>query len=280
MSDILSHLLESENFDLILEEYELSKYELLSSIREEVIRHPEKFSPDEKEQLKGFYLSNYSMIDLHSEPVIFISDTHYASKNENLIYTSLVMDYCRRNNIQTLFHGGDIGDGMVQYSSKYFSVVKQIEHIVDVYPEDKRIKQYAVGGNHDLKYRKNGINLLKLLASEKKNFFPMGYSQAYFTIYGIPISFEHHCRIHACNRLVDSPLSIMGHAHKSRFTDRIIKLPTLSDDRHANNIDTLPGFVTMQAVLGEETVNLCFKRYFIENYQIEEDKPYIYQLKK
>ena len=87
MSDILSHLLESENFDLILEEYELSKYELLSSIREEVIRHPEKFSPDEKEQLKGFYLSNYSMIDLHSEPVIFISDTHYASKNENLIYT-------------------------------------------------------------------------------------------------------------------------------------------------------------------------------------------------
>lgn len=48
------------------------------------------------------------------------------------------------------------------------------------------MKQYILGGNHDLKYHKHGFDLLKVLAGEKKNVMPLGYSQAYFTVDGVP----------------------------------------------------------------------------------------------
>ena len=108
------------------------------------------------------------MIDFQGERVMFVSDTHFASKFEYPDYFPIVLDFCHTNGIHYLFHGGDIGDGMIQPGKNYHTPIKQVEHILDVYLEDKKVRQFILGGNHDSKYHKYGIDLLKVLASEEK----------------------------------------------------------------------------------------------------------------
>lgn len=59
------------------------------------------------------------MVDLTSQKVMLVSDTHFASKKENLEYFPMVLDFCHNYGIFYLFHGGDIGDGLVDANKKY-----------------------------------------------------------------------------------------------------------------------------------------------------------------
>lgn len=282
MREALEHLIAGEDFDTVLEEYQLNKYELLESLRDEVISHKKYFQHEQKEQLKSIYMDSYSMIDFQGERVMFVSDTHFASKFEYPGYFPIVLDFCHTNGIHYLFHGGDIGDGMIQPGKNYHTPIKQVEHILDVYLEDKKVRQFILGGNHDSKYHKYGIDLLKVLASEKKNVYPLGYAQSYFTIFGYPFSFEHHCTIRPQYRLIALPFTITGHAHKSRFGDDFIKLPTLSHDHHYKDFPAgVLGFIVMDTISDLTTFDLKFSRYsFTSSLEPYQEEAYVYQFVK
>lgn len=49
MREALEHLIAGEDFDTVLEEYQLNKYELLESLRDEVISHKKYFQHEQKE---------------------------------------------------------------------------------------------------------------------------------------------------------------------------------------------------------------------------------------
>ena len=281
MRDVVEQLIAGEEFDKVLKENQLNKYELLASLRKEVIAYKKELSLNEREQLKSVYLKFYSMVDLTGQKVAFISDTHFASKKENVEYFPVVLDFCRNHGIFYLFHGGDIGDGLVECHKEYQMPKKQIDHILDVYPEDKNIRQYILGGNHDAKYLKHGYDLLKILSAEKKNIFPLGYFQSYFTVYGYPFSFEHHSKIRPQYRLVDFPFVIAGHAHKSRFADDFIKLPTLSNDIHMENKpEGTAGFVVMETFPCGCSFDLNFSRYSFSDLEPVKEETYTYQFTK
>lgn len=281
MEEVLERLVSLEDFDKVLVEYQLNKYELLTFLRQEILAHKQDLDFNQRELLKSIYLKFYSMVDLTDQKVVFISDTHFASKHENVEYFPVVLDFCRNHGIFNLFHGGDIGDGMVEAERKYQTPTQQIDHIVNIYPEDKQIRQYILGGNHDVKYLKSGYDLLKILSVEKKNVFPLGYLQSYFTVFGYPISFEHHSKIQLQYRLVEFPFAITGHAHKSRFADDFIKLPTLSDDIHMkNDPGGIPGFVVMEPVSYGVCFDLNFSRYSFSDLDPVKEESYTYQFTK
>ncbi len=281
MREVLEQLIAGEDFDKVLKKNQLNKYELLTSLRKEVIAYKRGLTLDEREQLKSVYLKFYSMLDLTEQKVAFISDTHFASKKENIKYFPVILDFCRNHGIFYLFHGGDIGDGLVNCHKKYRMPKEQIDHIINVYPEDKSIRQYILGGNHDAKYLKHGYDLLKILSDEKKNVFPLGYFQSYFTVYGYPFSFEHHSRIRPGYRLIECPFVISGHAHKSRFANDFIKLPTLSNDIHIrDSIEGSAGFVTMETVSHDKSFELYFSRYSFLGLDPVKEESHTYQFIK
>lgn len=278
MNDILLELLETSNFDYVLNDFGLAKYELLAVIHKAIFCNDYQFSYEKKDILRQLYLDNYSVVDLEDATVCFISDTHLASKYENLDYLKTVFAFCKENDIYYLFHGGDIGDGMVEQGKSYFNIERQIEHILDSFLDSSDIKQYILGGNHDAKYKKRDIDLLKLLTFEKRNVIPMGYRQSYFTLYGIPISFEHHSQVRPQYRMVDYSFSIMGHAHKSRFSDKMVKLPALCDQSFYDIFEAVPGFVVMKSQRYYEMVNLAFERYYFSA-GAHKEEVYVYELK-
>ena len=281
MREVLDQLIAGDDFDKVLVEHQLDKYELLAFLRQEVLAYKKEFDLNQREQLKSIYLKFYSMVDLTGQKVAFVSDTHFASKYENTEYFPVVLDFCRNHGIFYLFHGGDIGDGMVEARREYQTHLKQIDHIVDVYPEDKYIRQYILGGNHDAKYMKNGYDILKILSTEKRNVFPLGYLQSYFTVFGYPISFEHHSKIRLQYRLVEFPFVITGHAHKSRFADDFIKLPTLSDDIHYKNLpEGVPGLVVMETTSYGIHFDITLSRYSFDSSEPRKEEAYTYQFIK
>ncbi|MDD6757717.1 MAG: hypothetical protein PUE33_06655 [bacterium] len=64
MREVLEQLIAGEEFDKVLKENQLNKYELLASLRKEVIAYKKELSLNEREQLKSVYLKFYSMVDL------------------------------------------------------------------------------------------------------------------------------------------------------------------------------------------------------------------------
>ncbi len=279
--DALERLLDGEDFDKVLEEYQMDKFELLSGLRNEALSYKRNFEEEEREQLKSIYLNSCSMVDFAHKRIVFVADTHFGSKYENLNYFPMVIDFCHRNHISSIMHGGDIGAGLIECKRGFQTPLKQLDHVIEAYPEDKRVKQYILGGNHDLKYHKHGFDLLKVLAGEKKNVMPLGYSQAYFTVDGVPFSLEHHCTIRPQYRLLPDVFAIQGHAHKFRAAEDFLKLPTLSDDMHYRDFpEGNPGFVVMSSENCGDYFQFVFDRYCINSDSIKEQSRFVYQLKR
>lgn len=95
MREVLDQLIAGEDFDKVLVEHQLDKYELLAALCQEVLAYKKGFDLSQRGQLKSIYLKFYSMIDLTGQKVAFVSDTHFSSKYENTEYFPVVLDFCR-----------------------------------------------------------------------------------------------------------------------------------------------------------------------------------------
>lgn len=223
------------------------------------------------------YLENFFFKEFSEETIAIISDTHLASKHENVEYLKQVKDFLKNNDIKYLLHGGDIGDGMVEYAKKYSTYPKQLDHILDVYDLGP-VKQYILGGNHDSKYkRKNpSYDILTLLEENNSNIEAVGYYQSYFKLSSNVVSFEHNSRYK--KSFNGRNFSILGHAHCLSYKDSTVVLPTLSDSFPNSQNSMQPGFIILENKKYNNKTSLEFTNYKTTDNGIEKGKVKIYRM--
>jgi len=214
------------------------------------------------------------MFKLDTEKVMLISDTHMGNDDfERLDYLNYIASFCMQNQIHHLIHAGDIGDGTKNGKPLSFSEFKgnealeQSQQIVEKYIVMPDVTQFVLGGNHDTRYidHQNKVDILKLLAN-KKNIYPLGFIQAFFTVCGQVISLEHSSNRIYEESLIPHELAIKGHSHLWQPQNNILYIPTLSNYiYHKGKEEGKAGFVIMQPIQTNDGVILHFDRYtFIE----------------
>lgn len=248
------------NTDELIVKLSLKRRALIKEYFKLLINSTQLLTTEEKQLILNEYAENCSFKNFAEGRIAIISDTHLASKNANLEYLKQAKDFLVENDIKYLLHGGDIGDGMVEYSKEYATYQKQLDHILNVY-DFGNIKQYILGGNHDAKYkRKNAdYDILNLLEETYSDIEAVGYYQSYFKIGNNVISFEHnsYCK----KSFIGRDLSILGHSHYLRYNDSIIILPTLSDSFPNKNRAKDPGFVVLDSKLKDNHTSIEFTNY-------------------
>lgn len=223
------------------------------------------------------YLENFFFKEFSEETIAIISDTHLASKHENVEYLKQVKDFLKNNEIKYLLHGGDIGDGMVEYAKKYSTYPKQLDHILDVYDLGP-VKQYILGGNHDSKYKRKNpcYDILTLLEENNSNIEAVGYYQSYFKLGSNVVSFEHNSRYK--KSFNGRNFSILGHAHCLSYKDSTVVLPTLSDSFPNSQNSMQPGFIILENKKYNNKTSLEFTNYKTTDNGIEKGKVKIYRM--
>ena len=105
--------------------------------------------------------------------IAFISDTHFGSKNEDLYAVNKTLEIIDKNNIKTIFHLGDLVDGILSYSTEGLKVIgakEQADHFIYNYPKVSGIKTHCIKGNHDNSHMyNNNFDILKYIASKRKD---------------------------------------------------------------------------------------------------------------
>lgn len=280
--------LQKEIIDLVNKEYRTAEVEeKLSLKRRFIIREYYKLLANSKKLLTkeeyqlilAEYLANCCFKEFSEGRIAIISDTHLASKHENVEYLNQVKEFLKENNIKYLLHGGDIGDGMVAYSKEYSTYIKQLEHILDVYDFEGTIKNYVLGGNHDDKYRRKNkdYDILKLLEEKNTNIEAVGYYQAYFKLGSNVVSFEHKSNYKS---FIARNFSILGHAHCLTYKESTVVLPTLSDSFPDPKKLQRPGFIILDNAIKNNYENLEFTEYNTTPNGIEKGKTKKYSLSR
>lgn len=267
--EIIDKLLENGDFDDLLNKYELYKYELLGEISNMLFPYP-IISQEEADLLKSIYINKAIMFKLDTEKVMLISDTHIGNDDfERLDYLNYIASFCKQYQIHYLIHAGGIGDGTKNgkpLSSPDFKgneALEQSQQIVEKYIVMPDVTQFILGGNHDTRYieHQNNVDILKLLA-DKKNIYPLGFIQAFFTICGQVISLEHSSNRIYEESLIPHELAIKGHSHLWQPQNNILYIPTLSNYIcHKGKEEGKAGFVIMQPIKTTDEVILHFDRY-------------------
>ena len=88
-----------------------------------------------------------------SKRFVLIADTHIGNPEvESFDVINSVYDYCIKNNINNVFHLGDLLDGIkpnVLGDERLEKFDEQIKIFLDNYPNIDEIKTYSICGNHD-----------------------------------------------------------------------------------------------------------------------------------
>lgn len=296
---IIRELLDTRDFNKIMEKNHLYKYALLDLMRCSIYGYNFNLGTQEKEILMKIYRLNGCMFNINCGPVVFISDTHYdysslhnqAMNRWDFLY--YVLDFCKRNNIHILIHGGDIVDGTIELNGVKKSVSfneesceiarRQVNNILNDYPFVPGISQLVLAGNHDYRYLEFNIDILRELAS-KKSIYPLGYCQAFFSVFNKLISLEHgsKCGDIRSRDLISHDLAIHGHSHIALFQDNNIYIPALGSFlNHKNEKGGEAGFLVMYPYNESDLVKLEFDHYYLkDNTFVREDNPYVYKLRK
>jgi len=90
-----------------------------------------------------------------------VSDTHLASKMQQLTFLNDFYDRCADLGITSVYHAGDILAGVDVYPGQDSEIFKhteddQTDYVIQAYPKRKGITTYHIGGNHDLVFVKRG----------------------------------------------------------------------------------------------------------------------------
>ena len=111
----MKELLNGTKIEDVLDCYHLQKYELLTKIREELWNIKRLNNEEILKKLSTTFYQECFLLRISKKPVALFSDTHFGSKDENLEYYQMFINFCIENHIYNVIHGGDIGDGLVRY---------------------------------------------------------------------------------------------------------------------------------------------------------------------
>ena len=183
-------------------------------------------------------------LTVDDKKVIFISDTHYGSIYDNPKYADLVFNFAKWNSINTIFHGGDIIEGII-ISKRRFDSNEQAEYFLENYPSDKDIITYAILGNHDYMAIRDSQETLNILNS-RDDINILGFKKTYFNWKSEIVGLQHEIKKYRLNFPFSSDgTCFKGHSHCYRvrsFSDlENIYIPALCDDTVARLSQNTPG---------------------------------------
>ncbi len=249
-------ILDEYTFDDILKETHVHKNVLLSSLlrlqENNMITFKDKLFIQDM-MLQNFYYNTYNK----SSKFIIISDLHAGSKNEKIHFWNITYDYAVVNNIKDIYIAGDLVDGIFTHNKTHLDTYeKQFNHFISEYPKESNINNYALLGNHDYLFFKEGhIDMCTNLEEKRDDFTVIGYKRSYIKILSNIICFKH-----SIDRLpFDVPtynpcLSFKGHSHyysyRAKKKNKIdsFRVPHLSEYIGGQNVCeySYPGFLVVE----------------------------------
>ena len=113
--------------------------------------------------------------------VLVISDTRLCSKYQQLSILNELYRIADREGIDTVFHCGDISEGIYSSKNKYSDTVfrndtnLQAEYIIENYPLVEGVKTLFITGNQDDTHLKtNGVNIGRLISEGRSDMIFLG----------------------------------------------------------------------------------------------------------
>lgn len=109
-----------------------------------------------------------------------MGDTQIGSKYTQLTYLHEFYDLCKSEGIDTVYHTGDITDGLKmrlghEYELYEVSADEMKQDVIDNYPKRKGITTYFITGNHDASIFKHvGYDLGQAIANERDDMIYLG----------------------------------------------------------------------------------------------------------
>lgn len=223
---------------------------------------------------KQEYLDHCYYDSLEDASYLIIGDNHMGSKSERKDYLRQALDVAKARNIKTVFHGGDLGDGMIDPSHQYNSYRAQISHIINDFPEDDEITYYITLGNHDKKYeQRGGTGFRQILEKERKDIHVLGKDIGYVKICSHLVSVEHGTNAfdYLENWYPTPDMRLVAHEHRLSLGKSICRIPALcrNDISDFKNIGKAyrPGFLVLTI---DEMTN--YDIFGIEGYQFEKEE--------
>ena len=265
-NDLLSKLFEGAftTLDLInITNY--SKEEIIESLKR--LKLKVNISNNHKKTIPVIYTINEPLIstgintEIHNDKKVFnllvTSDWHLKPEIEfskTLNYVDSLYNYCVLNNINLIINLGDFLDIKLDDTrfNQYTSNMKLLEKIIELFPKDRSINHAILGGNHDMRMLKLGIDPLKYLEDNRFDFINLGYNDA--TISFVNSNSSEYIGIHHPNKIgleldnivlfqeyindylkkiykdndlnkKDVYLDLFGHFHLSRIDSNYILVP-------------------------------------------------------
>ncbi len=227
-------------FEEIMKSNHLTRYEVIAILRKKEISK------------KDLYEELGPRVD--TEKFLIISDTHVGSEEENLDYLKDAYLFARLNGIKHVLHGGDLlQSDLPGVQRELAKPKKQLNYLLENYPEEKDITTHILLGNHDLNLfvrtfeNETYLDMLK----SRKDFDVLGFKKAYLKWYKILISIRHEMAgyIMPINDM-RANISFAGHYHMFRQNHPIVNdfsLPTLSDEYKKSKMPkNEPGFMVLE----------------------------------
>lgn len=201
-----------------------------------------------------------------------ISDTHIGCTKERLDLLNLIYDYCKKNDIHIILHGGDLINGMFGLENIHDNIYEQIKHCIDNYPFDKSILNFVIMGNHDIDALLNyNQDLQEALNNYRHDIVPLGYGEGSVNVKNESIFLKHPLELNDNSKVTyyDNCVILCGHRHKCKFSvtpnKQLILLPSLSDIMFTED-SLLPGAVLMELKFQEGYfVSGNFRQLLINN---------------
>ena len=167
--------------------------------------------------------------------LVHISDTHLASKIDDIDTIKRIYDKAEDKGVYAIFHAGDFVDGIVSVPN-YFRNLKettyegQLHYAIDRYPKYSG-KTFVVSGNHDDYWTKlTGKEIIKDISEKRDDIVYLGPSRRIVYIDGLKINVLHgrfmpDAVVHDINSYIDGipegkkPNYVhSGHYHTSDYS--------------------------------------------------------------
>jgi predicted phosphodiesterase len=113
-----------------------------------------------------------------------VSDTHLGSLYSAQDYLEAAYDIFEHENIDTVYHCGDLTDGEKMYRGQEYEIFRhgcdaQLEEVIEKYPKREKVSTHFILGNHDMSFWKRaGINIGPKIADKRKDMIYLGVEEA------------------------------------------------------------------------------------------------------
>ena len=133
-----------------------------------------------------------TVVDLGSEHIRLgiVSDTHGGSRYEQLTALRSFYAYADSLKVHAFIHAGDMTQGSdrmhrgMELEVHAHGADAQVAYVVNTYPVPRKgIKTYAIAGNHDDSFMKDGgVNVVRRIAAQRPDIEYIGQDAAYLTL--------------------------------------------------------------------------------------------------